>query len=457
MDWSKILGQFLSQPHPPGNWSLVGQPPEGQPTAVITDGSGHYKIINPQGGVISEPSSLTQAMQMIPQANSSVFRDFRQDDTGNWVPNSYGGSSANIQTQPVAQTPATPITQTQTIPASGFSPAPSPTAPALATPQNAPSSQSIPFKQGLSSAQQQSITALANKPINQWTGTDKTNWAYATNNASLPQSGSAASTIPVGGVAPPSPTTPKSDTSTLSTGDPQLDALYKALNEQVIAPLLKAGNSIRSDLQITPELASGFISKAHGLVDPYYQGLLSQHIDSINASLGNLNQNYRNQQNQSQQDFQTNLADFRNAAGNNGTAFSGLRNLNENNMVNTQNRNLQNLDTQYQGQVGDTLRQGASVVGTNTGTLGKNLNDFHLPTFDSQSATLEGARGGVTGGRTLDFGYNPTDYQTGSLMGQYGSALGGQANQFLSDYEKSQANNSGRKFQTDSSGNLNLY
>ena len=44
----------------------------------------------------------------------------------------------------------------------------------------------IPFKAGLSAEQQLSITNLTKKPTAQWTATDKTNWNYATNNATLP-------------------------------------------------------------------------------------------------------------------------------------------------------------------------------------------------------------------------------------------------------------------------------
>ena len=52
------------------------------------------------------------------------------------------------------------------------------------------------FKAGLSDAQKQSIQNLLNKPVDQWTETDKKNWNYATNNAPLPKG-------PTGGATPP--------------------------------------------------------------------------------------------------------------------------------------------------------------------------------------------------------------------------------------------------------------
>lgn len=44
----------------------------------------------------------------------------------------------------------------------------------------------IPFRSGLTDAQKESITALTTKPVSQWSKTDKDNWNWATNNASLP-------------------------------------------------------------------------------------------------------------------------------------------------------------------------------------------------------------------------------------------------------------------------------
>lgn len=49
-----------------------------------------------------------------------------------------------------------------------------------------PTNSSIPFKSGLSDAQKASISALTNKPSSEWTQTDKDNWNYATNNAPIP-------------------------------------------------------------------------------------------------------------------------------------------------------------------------------------------------------------------------------------------------------------------------------
>lgn len=47
-------------------------------------------------------------------------------------------------------------------------------------------SQNIPFKSGLTETQKNGIIALSNKPISQWSATDKQNWNYATNGAPVP-------------------------------------------------------------------------------------------------------------------------------------------------------------------------------------------------------------------------------------------------------------------------------
>jgi len=55
------------------------------------------------------------------------------------------------------------------------------------TPTYTPSvNASSSFKSGLSQAQVGSLQTLASKPTDQWTATDKANWAYGTNNGALP-------------------------------------------------------------------------------------------------------------------------------------------------------------------------------------------------------------------------------------------------------------------------------
>jgi len=66
----------------------------------------------------------------------------------------------------------------------------------------------IPFRDGLSDAQKQSIIDLYNKPPEQWSGTDTLNWKWATNNAPAP-------TAPVAPTAPSAPTAPAAGSDTL--------------------------------------------------------------------------------------------------------------------------------------------------------------------------------------------------------------------------------------------------
>jgi len=81
------------------------------------------------------------------------------DWTNNW-----SGKATEVDAPTTPTTPTTPVI-----------PTPTPT-----------SNTYIPFRSGLTDAQKESITALTNKPVSQWSTTDKNNWNWATNNASLP-------------------------------------------------------------------------------------------------------------------------------------------------------------------------------------------------------------------------------------------------------------------------------
>lgn len=246
--------------------------------------------------------------------------------------------------------------------------------------------------------------------------------------------------------APAPKTIPGTDIET--TGNPTLDSILTGLGGYVQNNLAQ-GNVVNPALQITPDLVSKFLQQAHTQVDPYYRDQMNQELDNINASLKNLGAQYGFAQGDAQAQFQQGLATSREAAAGAGTAFSGGRGLNEQNMLSAQNRTLGALDTAYQQKIGDTLRAGAAKIGTNTMGLPSTAN-FQLPSLVGQRATLEGARGGTVGGNSLDLGYNPSNYSLGSLVAGpqgYSSALTNSANQFLSSYLGSAANNSARLFQ----------
>ena len=60
-----------------------------------------------------------------------------------------------------------------------------------------PATSNIPFINGLTDTQKQSIITLSTKPADQWTTTDKTNWSWATNNSSIPSVSTPTTVTPI--------------------------------------------------------------------------------------------------------------------------------------------------------------------------------------------------------------------------------------------------------------------
>jgi hypothetical protein len=83
-----------------------------------------------------------------------------QDAGGNWISKLDADTNAKVEAAKVPAAASTPV-------------------------QSAPS-MTINWKSGLSDTQKQGIQTLTQKPVSQWTDTDKKNWAYATNNQALP-------------------------------------------------------------------------------------------------------------------------------------------------------------------------------------------------------------------------------------------------------------------------------
>ncbi len=233
------------------------------------------------------------------------------------------------------------------------------------------------------------------------------------------------------------PATSSGSITTTSTGDPQLDQILQGI-AGLGNKIISSGYTIPSTLQITPDIVGQFLSFAHQNVDPYYQQLLSGRIADVNSNLANLATQYNTSRDQAVQDFGTGLATEQNAAGASGTAFSGQRALNENNMAATTNRTLSSLGSTAAYNVGSALRSGAADVGA------ANAGQFQLPTLAGGQVSLAGGqRGSFTPGQTLDFGYNPSIYTVGNIpsaqgqaasqlqqtyLGQYGTLAGAQSN-----------------------------
>lgn len=221
------------------------------------------------------------------------------------------------------------------------------------------------------------------------------------------------------------------------TGDPNLDQVLKGVAD-LGGSIISSGYTIPPTLQITPDVVSKFLDFAHKNIDPYYQQLLTGRIADVNANLQNLATQYNLSKDQTTQDFGTALATEQNSAGASGTAFSGQRALNENNMAATTNRTLSGLASDAAYNIGSALRSGAADVGAT------NANSFNLPTLATGSVGVTGgSRGSSTNGNNLDFGYNPSIYTVGNIpsaqgtaakqlqqtyLGQYGTLAGAQSN-----------------------------
>lgn len=219
-----------------------------------------------------------------------------------------------------------------------------------------------------------------------------------------------------------------------STGNPNYDALLSSAGAYV-SQNLAAGSTINPNISITPELVAKFLQEAHASADPYYKQQVDNAVSDINGNLQQLTTDFNNKQAETLQGFGTQLATQDNAAANNGVAFSGGRNLADQNLQDSTNRVLSTNAADTSNQVGSILRAGATNVGsTNTGR-------FNLPTLlGAGVSTLGGQRGSTTPGQTLSFNYDPTAYGTGALTSQYNSNLVNQSNQYLKNYLNTAAN-----------------
>lgn len=212
------------------------------------------------------------------------------------------------------------------------------------------------------------------------------------------------------------------------TGNPQLDSVLKGI-AGLGTSLISSGYTIPADLEITPDLVSKFLAYAHQNVDPYYQQQLSSEITGINASLSNMKTQYDATQGGILQDFGTNLATEQENAGGAGTAFSGQRNINENNLVNSTNRSLASLDSTTALNAGTALRTGAGDVGA------ANAGKFVLPTFAGATVSNTGGqRGSSATGSGLNLNYDPSVYKVGNITSAQNSAADTLKNTYLGQY-----------------------
>jgi hypothetical protein len=145
--------------------------------------------------------------------NSYFGRNATQAELNNWGQG--GGPDTTVRaledflkqerTRYGVTTPITPIPTsgggTGTTPPSGNG---TPTSTPPPSGNGTPTTNNITFRDGLTQAQKDSITALSQKPFSQWNDNDKANWTYGTNGSPFPSGGSGS------GNGTPTPTPPPS-------------------------------------------------------------------------------------------------------------------------------------------------------------------------------------------------------------------------------------------------------
>lgn len=266
--------------------------------------------------------------------------------------------------------------------------------------------------------------------------------------ASNGQSLSGSSTSPAGTLS-----NAGSGSSLPSTGNSNLDAIQGQF-ANIISGSLAAGFTVNPGLNITPDVLNQFISEAHSQLDPKYQQTLEQEMTGITAYLSNAATTYNNTQASTIQDYQANLAGERDTMGNNGVAFGGARNLNEQNLANSANYALSTNAANTAYATSNQLNAAGAALGPGIpGLTGPSsiANPFgqpltasgiSIPNLTGYSVGTSGARGNSSTGAALNFNYNPSMYAYGSIPGDYGSDFLNQLNQTASTYQNNAANTS---------------
>ena len=248
-------------------------------------------------------------------------------------------------------------------------------------------------------------------------------------------SGATAGTAPI---TSSSTGTGSSTSTTNTTGNgPVITPTGNSSLDAATGPLAKAATNaatngqLPANLQITPDITAQFLSWAQAYVDPQTQSLLQGETAQINEALNKAQADYQTTLNQSLQSFGMNLLGEQNTAGQNGMTSSGMRNLQESNLVNSTNWQLQQAAADAAAGVGTTLNTGAAAVG------GANANMFNLPNMPGAPtvSNLGGQTGSITpNSNTLNFGYTPSNYITGTIPSQQALALTNQQQNYENQY-----------------------
>ena len=195
-------------------------------------------------------------------------------------------------------------------------------------------------------------------------------------------------------------------------------------------PALQKIAQTNPNLEMTPALMAQFLAAAHQVVDPQTQQALGMVINDVNASLASQQKNYEATKGTTIQDFGTQLANQNNTAGANGVYLSTQNDVNNNNLIKNTNRTLSSLGATTGYNLGNTLRSGASQVGT------ENTGQFNLPTIATGQVGLGGQRGTQGTSGTPDLNYDPNSYKVGTITsGTTGGAGESAVNEKNANYQ----------------------
>lgn len=211
------------------------------------------------------------------------------------------------------------------------------------------------------------------------------NWSYV-QQGPPPGIPSNQSNVPLGGADTP---------EGFSTGVPELDELYNRM-EKYITDLQAQGKKLNPNIEISPQTAQQFLNQATSEIEPFYAQKFRAIEENVRRNLSEQQRSYELQKEGQQAQFKQNLENIRERNAQAGTAFSGRRNLQEQQAQESQQRSLEGLGLSTGSQLGGTLRSAESQIGTGR-TLGLGVPNVNVPT-----ATTAG-QGDFTSGRSLDF------------------------------------------------------
>lgn len=202
---------------------------------------------------------------------------------------------------------------------------------------------------------------------------------------------------------------PSVDASPYMTGDPEQDELLSELSTY-INDYLDAGYQINPDLNLDDDTIRSFLDQAKEELAPYYAQKVAEVKDQLERDLTTNETSYGNAVEDEKANYQSALGSNREAWAGEGLTFSGQRNLGEQTMQNTANRNLSTLGMNYGNQRTDLIKGAEKKLGT----PGLNSTGVNLSSLYGTNANLGGESGGFTSGGALQ-GYTPGLYGMGEI------------------------------------------